>query len=96
LLELGPEEKSIFIVTKGIYQDGNINSESQRYLYEEHTCPINYLQNAEIVMIGDNADPHGLFGYRAAIPSRWSPDLPEKLDVEEIMEEFEMAELFGG
>lgn len=42
--------------------------ERKRHYYEEHTCPINYLRSAVMVVLGDAArfgddDPHGLFRF---------------------------------
>lgn len=37
------------------------------YYYNEQTCPTNYLKYIEIIIEGDNADPHGIFKYRSAI-----------------------------
>ena len=34
-----------------------------RYFYEQHTCPINFLRDAVVVMMPEDVDPHGAFSY---------------------------------
>lgn len=42
----------------------------QEYYYNEHTCPTNYLREAEeiIDMNNKDTDPHGLFDYVMTVP----------------------------
>jgi len=86
LLELPPQQESVFLITKGYMFDGEMVA--QAYFYEEHTCPVNYLRSAEIVIIGKDADPHGLFEYRQTIPKRLNPNLQDVSDAEEILSHF--------
>ena len=52
---------------KAQYDDGD------RYYYNEHTCPTNYLRNVvEILQVlpdgTSSADPHGIFEYQGTAP----------------------------
>jgi len=59
---------NILLAVKGMYFDKNLNF--LKYFYEEHTCPINYLKSAELIidLHYENTDPHGLFEFVGAIP----------------------------
>ena len=62
-LEIPPQRESIFFKVRGMLWTPTITEETaerQRYYYEEHTCPTNWLRNVEEIRIGDDADPHGL------------------------------------
>lgn len=60
----------ILLVVKGMYFDGDLDLSAKRYFYEEHTCPINYFKDAELIidLKTKNDDPHGLFEFIGAIP----------------------------
>ena len=79
-LEMPPQEKPVRITFRGFryYQDGESSVESAddslRYLYEEHSCPVNWLHNLKEVFAGEEADPHGLFKFIKAEP--WKDDEP--------------------
>jgi hypothetical protein len=38
------------------------------YFYNEHTCPVNWMQHVVEIRIGDDSDPHGLFEFRSIAP----------------------------
>lgn len=64
------QEKPIHIVVEGMvfYPHGGkpaIDQDSNRYFYNEHTCPWNYLRVP--VKQGDDTDPHGLFVFQEAV-----------------------------
>lgn len=68
LLE-GPD-KMLLIVNHGRHsKDGVVTAPVSMYFFEEHTCPINLLRAAEIVVAPDgDSDKHGLF-----MPLGWMP-----------------------
>lgn len=71
-LDIDGLEKPIQIVVHGMrfepkYGLCKSQSEADEYFYNEHTCPTNYLQSIEIIIEGDNADPHGIFKFNKAI-----------------------------
>lgn len=90
LLELEPQERSVFLVAKGMFFNGKIDPENKKYYYEEHTCPINYFKDVEVVMVEEDSDPHGLFRYKGSIPTQLEPDL-DKLNSDEILKLFREA-----
>lgn len=63
------KNNNVMLVVKGMYFDGELNLENERYFYEEHTCPTNYL-GVEMVIDTDDGDtdPHGIFEFIGAIP----------------------------
>jgi len=83
LLRLDPQQQSIFLIVKGRIFDGKLDEDSDQYLYEQHTCPTNFLGDVEVVIIGEDNDSHGLFEYVTTI--RKSKDLEVwKLNTEEL------------
>lgn len=75
LLKLDPQDHPIyFVVAHDDYRpksgDGETEEErdsSRRFLFEEHSCPTNWLRPI-LVMDRDDSDPHGLLTYVA-----WKP-----------------------
>ncbi len=63
LLKLEPQKETIFLTVKGT-KDTRDNEE---YYYNEHACPVSFLQNAEELFLGKREDPHGLFQYVRSI-----------------------------
>jgi hypothetical protein len=61
---------NILLAVKGVYFNGQHDSENDRYYYEEGTCPVNYFRSAEMVIDLENGDkdPHGLFEFIGSIP----------------------------
>lgn len=51
------------------------NQEHQRYFFEEHSCPTNWLRECVAVIKGGNDDPHGFLEFVRAV------DVPENFDV---------------
>lgn len=37
--------------------------EHQRYFYDEHTCPTNWMRHVEEISVGNDFDPHGIFEF---------------------------------
>lgn len=62
----------IYLVVRGgcfvKTNERNIDKTNNEYLYNEHTCPVNYLNRSEFIIVDGNEDPHGLFEYVDAIP----------------------------
>lgn len=57
----------VYFIVEGV---GNVTDENpldDEYLYNEHTCPTNYIP-IEAIFTKDDDDPHGVFDY---ICSRW-------------------------
>lgn len=62
-LEIPPQSESIFFKVRATRYEQTITpkiEEQNRYFYEEHTCPTNWLGDVEEIKIGDDTDPHGL------------------------------------
>lgn len=38
-------------------------AEHQRYFYNEHTCPTNFMRNVEKIVFEGDEDPHGVFEF---------------------------------
>ena len=62
--------KPVTIVVEGMrfVKDGDVQDEMEearqdRYFYEEHTCPTNYLRVLEVRDDSGDKDPHGIFEY---------------------------------
>lgn len=68
LLRLDPLPQSLFLIAKGLVWNDKIDPSGKEYYYEQHTCPINYFHDAEVVIFGNDNDPHGLFRYVKSIP----------------------------
>lgn len=64
ILELIPPAQPLRFKVKGAryFRDGKHegSDDSTRYLYEEHTCPTNWMKEVTEVYLGDESDPHGL------------------------------------
>jgi hypothetical protein len=76
ILELAGQGNAVIrLLAPGLVLDRETPLEEQhelnRHFYEEHTCPMNYLQRATVVALGardrpnefGDSDPHGLFRY---------------------------------
>lgn len=61
---------NILLIVKGMYFDGDLDLNSSRYIYEQHTCPTNYLKEVEVIvdLKNNNTDPHGIFKFIGAVP----------------------------
>lgn len=64
-------DSKLFVVTKGythFLPDGTkkpyaVTADDNRYYYEEHTCPTNFLPGIERIIYDGDFDPHGIFKY---------------------------------
>lgn len=63
-LELPPQSSPVRFRVRGVRFTESIDVESERYFYEEHTCPTNWLRNVDRVEIDGEEDPHGLWVLR--------------------------------
>lgn len=77
LLVLEPTEKPIYFILDGIQfgEDGN-----KEYLYEEHSCPTNWLRNIRLVSVDGDIDPHGFMEFVRHVPAGTMPDDPNDED----------------
>lgn len=66
LLKIEPQEKPVFFVVKGL-QIGTREEGHERYYYEEHSCPTNYVR-CEAIISESDSDPHGIFSFVRSIP----------------------------
>ncbi len=70
LLVLRPQDKPVYFVVEGSRLEGMADPEGyneedgKRFMYEEHSCPINWLRPEVIYHDGD-ADPHGIIKFVA-------------------------------
>ena len=71
-LELDPADMDgpLLLIVRGMRfqravtpEYGDAEDDRAQYYYEEHTCPTNILDRVEVVIDGDDPDPHGLFRY---------------------------------
>lgn len=60
VLEIPPLPHPIRLKVRGRRFTANIDEESHRYFYEEHTCAVNYFRDVEGIEIDGDEDPHGL------------------------------------
>lgn len=67
LLRILPTNNIIYLVVNGMRFVDPKKEESAReiadhkkYFYEEHTCPTNYLQDIDTLIVAGDADPHGI------------------------------------
>lgn len=61
---------NLLLMVEGMYFDGKLDKENDRYFYEEHTCPVNFMHNVEAVvdLESNEPDPHGMFEYIGTMP----------------------------
>ena len=64
LVQIKPQVEPIWIVVPSL-KHPNDSDEGRRYYFEEYTCPVNVLNSAEDVALGDHVDPHDLFTFIA-------------------------------
>lgn len=68
ILEIPPQAEPIrFKLIKRKHSPADWEPERERYLYEEHTCPGNWLGGVD-VYLGEEPDPHGLARFVEARP----------------------------
>jgi hypothetical protein len=78
LLRLEPDPGTVYLVVEGMMLgEGDVPKspwydDDNKYYYEEHTCPTNYLRSAndilQVLPEEKSADPHGIFTYVATAP----------------------------
>lgn len=61
-----PNRPDAYLVVAGTRNASDRPGENERYFYDEHTCPTNYL-DIEAIWDGADDDPHGIFAYVATI-----------------------------
>lgn len=69
LLSIDTKKGKAYFVVEGLQQWPSTYEEMQndkRYLYEEHTCPTNFISIPLISFNGDH-DPHGIFRFEEAV-----------------------------
>ncbi len=79
LLKLeGKEGPVFFVMDHNRYWDGpesdEENQSHQRYFFEEHSCPTNWLNECVAVIENGDADPHGFLSFVRAV------DVPKDFD----------------
>ncbi len=74
-----PDADDAYLVVAGTRPIGEKPGVNEPYVYDEHTCPVNYLgPRVELVMRGDDTDPHGLFAHVGTI------DRPADIDLDDL------------
>jgi hypothetical protein len=80
LLKLEPDAGDVYLTVRGMHftKDGELPDHARfedgdRYHYNEHTCPTNYLHRViEILQVMpdgmESTDPHGIFEYVMTAP----------------------------
>lgn len=72
LLVLPPQKEPVYFVVEGMRFEGGRDggerdeADAKQFLYEEHSCPTNWLQPKMVWHDGDS-DPHGLIEYVAHV-----------------------------
>lgn len=62
VLEIPPQTEPIrFKLTKR--RAAEFTDENERFLYEEHTCPTNWLGDVDEMYIGEDPDPHHIIRF---------------------------------
>lgn len=65
LLKIETSDGPVYFVVEGVKRWPESYAEMQdgdRYFYEEHTCPINFIR-VPLIASGGDLDPHGLFDH---------------------------------
>lgn len=85
LLELDAKtEDKIYIVVADSYPN-DWQSENFAYYYNEHTCPTNFLGRVNLIVEGDDFDPHGVFSYVRHVSQAEYDAMYEQLTVNECL-----------
>jgi hypothetical protein len=98
LLKLeGKEVTTFFVMEHDRYRSGDptdetdeANQSHQRYFFEEHSCPTNWLRECVVVIVDKDCDPHGFLEFVRAVDvsddfdvdddSNWPAVFPEAFD----------------
>jgi hypothetical protein len=62
---------------KGAWAPDDEFQSSQRYFFEEHSCPTNWLRDCVMVIEGGDCDPHGFLSFVRAV------DVPNDFDTDD-------------
>lgn len=65
LLVLPPQTKPVYFIVEREDYDHDSTEEQTKFLYESHSCPVNWLEPIYVHHDGDS-DPHGLIRYVAS------------------------------
>lgn len=65
LLCIPPQTAPIYLLVEGLSfrKRDHVSDDDEpheRYFYDEHTCPTNWIRYVVEIMIGGDSDPHGL------------------------------------
>lgn len=63
VLALDPQPKPVYLAVSG--RTYGFDTENDRYFYEEHTCPTNWIGDVAMILSDGDHDPHGLFRHVA-------------------------------
>jgi len=70
LLDMAKDAKDVKIIVEGMRHEGGRHGSEEgddKYFYNEHTCPTNYLTGIVKIIEGEDADPHGIFEFNKGI-----------------------------
>jgi hypothetical protein len=73
LLAIDGRERPVYFVVEGLatYPGETSRDEHERYFFEEHTCPTNFIGGDVVALYEDgDRDPHGAFRF---VRSVWMP-----------------------
>ena len=87
LLKIEGKEAPIFFVVEGLSTWPSTREElleHERYFYEEHTCPTNFIR-IPMIATGGDCDPHGVFDFVDAV---WMMDEYQENDDDYLSEVF--------
>jgi hypothetical protein len=78
LLKLAADNRTVWFVIDGIYinhgSDDRGSQDRDRYFYEEHSCPTNWLRDVAAVIEDNDSDPHGFLEFvrSVEVPSNFN------------------------
>ncbi len=72
----GKDGPVFFVMVHDRYDSDADNQESQRFLFEEHSCPTNWLHECVMVIKDCDTDPHGFLSFVRAcnVPNDFDTD----------------------
>lgn len=77
----GKDGPVFFVMDKDRYREGDQSptefQDSQRFFFEEHSCPTNWLRDCVAVIEDGDCDPHGFLTFVRAV------DVPQDFDVDD-------------
>lgn len=93
LLKFDGKDGPVFFVLEKDYSSRNLSEcdadyqEQQRYFYEEHSCPTNWINNIVAVIENGDDDPHGFLEYVRTVPVQEQRAQDDALNFREIFPE---------